>query len=86
MTPKQRAALDVVLAMGGSVVWEASIAPPELLDLSTNGGDEDWVTVTTAGGWVDRHQWSTTWLSRTDSDEPARYEHDGMAVYIGSHA
>jgi hypothetical protein len=46
-----------------------------------NGGDEDWVAITTA-----EPNWLPSWVSRLDScDEPDTYLLQGVVIYVGSH-
>ena len=65
-------------------VWHFENAPKKYRDLSTNGGDEDWVVFVPAGavqGAV------PMWLEATDTcHEPQRFYVDGGKVYIGSHS
>jgi hypothetical protein len=65
-------------------VWAFKEAPKQFKDLSTNGGDEDWVALVPPGygyvGWLeDGTQFGCCDVS--SYDQP-----DGYKVYIGSHA
>jgi hypothetical protein len=67
------------------LVWEFDKAPVGLQELSTNGGDEDWLVYVPAEvefNWVPR------WVESMDScNMPDEFVlPNGAKVYIGSHA
>lgn len=70
-------------------VWRFHDAPQELRDLSTNGGDEDWLVEVPPIGIADEYG-LPEWILSTDSmEEPKTYPHPtrpGWTVVIGAHA
>ena len=67
-------------------VWRFENAPVAYRELSTNGGDEDWLVF-----WPESagpHKYGLPlWLLRMDScEEPQEIRVDGGTVFIGSHA
>jgi len=69
-------------------IWEWTDAPEELKQLSTNGGDEDWVALLPP-------KFNGKWISWMDEGSPFGcccvddYQHaelPGYTVRIGSHA
>jgi hypothetical protein len=65
-------------------IWHFDTAPQELQDLSTHGGDEDYIVITRdennsvyylleGGGFMSIDHW-------------VMYEHNGEQVWIGAHA
>lgn len=67
-------------------VWKFEDAPKEYKDLSTNGGDEDWVVfVPKECDAGDDYQFN--WIQYTDTcNEPAVYKIKDGTIYIGAHA
>jgi len=67
-------------------VWVFDQAPKNLQNISTNGGDEDWVVLVPAS-FAKETTW-ISWIEGTDScNEPKKYDlENGDIVYIGSHA
>jgi hypothetical protein len=67
------------------MVWHFAGAPKEFQELSTNGGDEDWVAVLPKD-----FGWAPMWLEEGGSFGCCSVdEHelpDGRRVFIGSHA
>lgn len=70
-------------------VYEFNNAPPELQDLSTNGGDEDWIAVVPKS-ILDNHGGHIGWLEEGTLFGCCcveRYDLDsGDTVFIGCHA
>jgi hypothetical protein len=68
-------------------VWRFEDAPEELRNLSTNGGDEDWLALIPRG--FDFTYGLPMWMqvSAFDTSDPQVYDlPDGSKVVIGSHA
>lgn len=74
--------------MSYCIVWEFDKAPQELQDLSTNGGDEDWLAEIPPdfnGGYL------PSWIESSSFGccDIAEYPHPkkgGWKIVIGSHA
>lgn len=68
-------------------VWRFSDAPEELRDLSTHGGDEDWLALVPPLlaneyiGWLDSGSFGCCDISKHDHPELP-----GYVIYIGAHA
>lgn len=72
--------------MSPILVWSFAHAPKELRDLSTHGGDEDWVAVLPPGTHVPEWMQPGTEFGICDV---WKYEHPrrpGWRVFIGAHA
>jgi len=79
--------MKVQPAHNPAYIWPFDKAPKELQELSTNGGDEDWLVLLPPEFDIDNYCW---WLECTDScRDPKHYPHptrNGWTVVIGSHA
>lgn len=94
LTPEVKAVLDWVAATSELgpfqppiITWRFYDAPKALQDLSTNGGDEDWLTVVPAKAM---DEYYIGWLQEGTSYgcccvEVFEYP-DGTTVHIGSHS
>ena len=73
-------------AMNAIMVWPYHEAPQELRDLSTHGGDEDWVALIPTTAKEKEPLWAEdgTAFGRCDVQR-CRLE-DGTIVLIGAHA
>lgn len=69
-------------------VWPWGTAPKELRDLSTNGGDEDWVALIPPTLRHDYFPWMEegTYFGPCCVDEYEHPELPGFKVRIGSHS
>ena len=71
------------------IVWRFEDAPAILRNLSTNGGDEDWL-VEAPPGWIDHGYGMPFWMEQMDSmGDPKTYPHPkskGWTVLIWSHS
>jgi hypothetical protein len=73
--------------INAAIVWSFYDAPKELRELSTNGGDEDWLVELPPN----LHQYiGWGWIDRISScGDPDTHEHpikQGWKVLIGSHS
>ena len=84
---KPESGLPLGAAPCSASVWVFNEAPKELRELSTNGGDEDWL-VELPPGW--ENYGTPFWIEAMDScREPSHYPHPtrpGWKVIIGAHA
>jgi hypothetical protein len=72
------------------LVWEFKNAPQEYQDLSTNGGDEDWLVFVSNdilnSNSEEWKYWTPFWIQAMDScREPQEIKIKEGMIFIGSH-